>query len=81
MRLAEHQRGYLLCRFLLHRRDGVGVGVERDRDGGMPEPLRDDLRMNAGGERERRVCVPEDVRRMMQQTEAAGADEARTWPN
>ena len=23
MRLAEHERGYLLCRFLLHRRDGV----------------------------------------------------------
>ena len=36
------------CRLFLHRRDGVRVGVERDRDGGVPEALGDDLGVDAG---------------------------------
>ena len=44
--------GHEVCdehrRLLLHRRDGVRVGVERDRDGGVPEALRDHLGMDAG---------------------------------
>jgi hypothetical protein len=35
-------------RLLLHRRDGVRVGVERDRDGGVPEAFRDDPGMDVG---------------------------------
>jgi len=27
----------------LHRRNGVRLGIERDRDGGMPKALGDDL--------------------------------------
>ena len=49
------------CRVLLHRGDCVAVGVERDRDRCVPEPLLDDLRMHAGLERERRVGVPQVV--------------------
>ena len=35
----EHQPRDQRRRLLLHRRDGVRVGVERDRDGGVPEAL------------------------------------------
>jgi len=36
----EHQPGDQRRRLFLHRRDGVRVGVERDRDGGVAEALR-----------------------------------------
>jgi len=36
----------------LHRRDGVRVGVEGNRDGGMPEALGDHLRVDAGAQGE-----------------------------
>ncbi len=50
---SEHKRGNLLCLILLQRRDGVGVGIERNRDGGMPQPFRDDFGMDAGCETRR----------------------------
>jgi hypothetical protein len=45
-------------RFLLHRRDGVRVGVEADRDGDMPEALADDLGVEALPQEQRRVGTP-----------------------
>ena len=36
MRLAEHRRGHLVCRFLLKCRCSVGVGIERVGDGRVP---------------------------------------------
>src|SRR5665647_1411044 len=63
----RHQRRDQRRRFLLHRRYGVRVGVERDRHGGVPEALRDDLRMDAGLKGERRVSVPEVVQADLRQ--------------
>ena len=45
---AEHQPRDPLGRLLLHRWDGVRVGVQGDRDGRVPEALTDDLGMDAG---------------------------------
>jgi hypothetical protein len=47
-----HQPGDQRRRLLLHRRDRVRVGVERDRDGGVSEALRDDLGMDASAKRQ-----------------------------
>ena len=44
----EHQPRDQRRRLFLHRRDGVRVGVERDRDGGVAEALTDDLGVDAG---------------------------------
>jgi hypothetical protein len=54
---SRHQLGGLL----LHGRDRVRVHVERERDGRVTEPLRDDLGVNAGAQGERRVSVAEIV--------------------
>jgi hypothetical protein len=42
----------------LKRGDGVRVGVQRHRDGGVPEALLYHLGVHAGRERKRRVRVP-----------------------
>lgn len=39
--------GEPVCRVFLHRRDGVAVRVERDRDRGVAQPLLHDLRVDA----------------------------------
>jgi hypothetical protein len=44
-----------------HRRDHGRVVVHRERDGAVPEPLADGLRVNAGGEQLRRVSVSQIV--------------------
>ena len=54
----EHQPRDQRRRLLLHRRDGVRVGVEGDRDRGMPEALGDDLGVDARLQREGGVGVP-----------------------
>jgi hypothetical protein len=46
--VCEHQIRDQHRRLFLHGRDGVRVGVERDRDGGVPEPFGDDFGMDAG---------------------------------
>ena len=56
-----HQSGAPHRRLLLRRRDGVRVGVERDRDGGVPKALGDNLGMDASLKRESSVCVPQVV--------------------
>ena len=40
-RVLKHQPGDQHRRFLLHRRDGVRVGVEGDRDSGLAEAFGD----------------------------------------
>jgi hypothetical protein len=45
---AKEKAGYLPCRLVIHLTQHVGVGVERDADGGMAEAGRDDLRRDAG---------------------------------
>src|SRR5450830_1284981 len=40
----------LLRRFLLHARHHMAVRVERDADRGVPEPLADDLGVDAGAQ-------------------------------
>ena len=42
-----------------HARNRVGVGVEGERDRGVPEHLLDHLRMRSGRERERGGGVPQ----------------------
>ncbi len=44
---AEEKAGYLSCRLVIHLAQHVGVGVERDADGGMAEAGGDDLRGDA----------------------------------
>jgi len=44
----EHQPRDQRRRFLPHRRDGVRVGIERDRDVGVPKAFGDDLGVDAG---------------------------------
>src|SRR4051812_3664951 len=46
---------------LLHRGKDVAVGIERDPDARVPETLRDDLRMHAFREHQRRVRVTQVV--------------------
>lgn len=57
--IEDKRRNERHCR-LLHRWDRVRVRVERDRDARVTEAFRDDLRMNAGGERKRRVRMLEE---------------------
>ena len=59
--LPEHQSRDQRRRLFLHRRDRMRIGVERDRDGGVSEALGDDLRMDAGLQRQGGMCVPEVV--------------------
>jgi hypothetical protein len=54
-------------RLLLHRRDGVRVGVEGDRDGGVPEALGDDLGVDAGLECQGGVGVAQVVQANLRQ--------------
>ena len=44
----EHQPRDQRRRLFLHRGDGVRVGIERDRDGGVAETLTDHLGVHAG---------------------------------
>jgi hypothetical protein len=60
--LREHQPRDQRRRLLLHRRGRVRVGVERDRDGGVPEALADDLGMDTGLQGERGVGVAQELR-------------------
>jgi hypothetical protein len=53
-------RGQIIC-LLLRRRDGVATGVECARDGRVPEPLGDDLGMDAGTQRQGGMRVSEIV--------------------
>ncbi len=58
----EHQPRDQRRRFFLHRRDGVRVGVQRDRDGGMAEALGDDFGVDAGPQGQGGVSVSQVVR-------------------
>lgn len=51
------QRGNPVGRVSLHRGDGMAVHVQRQRHGGVPEPLTHHLDVDAGGESQRRVSV------------------------
>jgi hypothetical protein len=55
------QSRHALGRIALKSRDRVRVGVERDRDRAVPEPLGHDLHVNARLQGQRRVRVPEVV--------------------
>ena len=58
----EHEGCNPLSRLLVKCRDGMRVGVHRDRHGGVPQALRYGLGVNPGLEGEGRVGVTEIVR-------------------
>ena len=61
----EHQPRNQRRRLLLHGGDRVRVGIQGDRDGGVPEALGNNLRVNAGAQRQRRWVCRMACRRMV----------------
>ena len=59
--LRTQHRVESLCCLALERRRHVAVGVERDGDLRVPEPLLHDLGVDPGGEQEARVRVAQVV--------------------
>ncbi len=65
------QHGDPISRVRLHRGDRVTVEVQRHGDGGVPQPLLNDLRVDAGRQREGRVRVPQVMEPDARQPELA----------
>ncbi len=59
--MIEHECSDLFCRFFLHPRNGVRIGVECDADRCVAESLADHLRMYSRLKRQCRMGVPKAV--------------------
>ena len=57
----EHSRADLGCSVLLHGGEHVAVDIERDRDGGVAQPLLHDPGVDALMQGEGRVRMPQVV--------------------